>query len=64
MSSVAKNVGYAEPVQLGLGILLLLLFVLLVACSCGVLRTLGQAGDERGSRVPARLKEAQSPVSI
>ena len=65
MSTIAGTLGYSEPVQLGLGILLLLLFVLLVVCSCGVLRALSQEGvNERGCRVPARLREAQSPVSI
>jgi len=65
MSAVPGRLGYSEPVQVGLGVLILLLFVLLVACSCGVLRALSQSGvNERGCRVPARLKEAQSPVSI
>lgn len=65
MNSIEGSVGYSEGVQLGLGILLLLLFVLLLAGSCAVLWLLGQErANERGYRVPARLKEAQSPVSI
>lgn len=57
--------GYSEPVQLGLGLLILLLFVLLAACSCFVLRAVGQdPSAQRGWRVPAKLKEVQSPVSL
>ena len=54
------SLSYSERVLVGLGVLLLILFVLLVLAGCCVLRELNKQGvNERGAKLKPSLKERQ-----